>query len=104
MHLFSFSAPGGIFNLSADPAATMAILSWGRLAEIEIKARVFNSYFVTLTISRLLAEDNNQKVCLQENSAIPYQEFTRPGVENTSLLVVNLGKPSVTCLLAGIHK
>ena len=100
MHLFSFSAPGGILNLSADPAATMAILSWDRLAEIEIKARIFNSYFVTLTISRLLAEDNNQDVCLNENSAMQYQNFTIPGVDNTSVLVVNLGKPSchmLTC-------
>ena len=94
MHLFSFSAPGGILNLSADPAATMAILSWDRLAEIEIKARRFNSYFVNLTIIRLLAEDNNQEVCLRENSAMQYQDFTRPGVENTSLQVFNLGKPS----------
>ena len=97
MNLFSiisFSAPGGILNLTAIPAATMATLSWNPLAEIEIKARVFNSYFVTLTINRLLAEDNNQDVCLNENSAMRYQNFTRPGVENTSLQVVNLGKPS----------
>ena len=94
MHLFSLSAPGGIVNLSADTAAIMATLSWDRLAEIEIKARVFNSYFVTLTIIQLLAEDNNQEVCLNESSAMRSQNFTRPGVENTSLLVVNLGKPS----------
>ena len=96
----SLSAPGRIVNLSADSAATMATLSWDRLSEIEIKARTFNSYFVTLTINRLLAEDNNQENCLKENSAMQYQDFTRPGVENTSLLVVNLGKPSchmLTC-------
>ena len=103
MNLFSiisFSAPGGIVNLTAIPAATMATLSWDRLAGIEIKAHRFSSYFVTLTINRLLAEDNNQKVCLNENSAVQYQDFTRPGVENTSLQVVNLGKPSghmLTC-------
>ena len=97
MHLFSIislSAPGGIVNLSADSAATMATLSWDRLAEIEIKARFFNSYFVTLTIIRLLTKDNNQEVCLNESSAMRYQNFTRHRVENTSLLAVNLGKPS----------
>ena len=92
--IFSFSAPGGIVNLTAIPAATMATFSWDPLAEIEIKARVFNSYFVTLTINRLLAEDNNQEVCLNENSAMQYENFTIPGVDNTSILVVNLGKPS----------
>ena len=97
MNLFSiisFSAPGGIVNLNATSAATMATLSWDPLAEIEIKARRFSSYFVTLTINRLLAEDNNEEVCLNENSAMRYQDFTRSGVENTSLQVVNLGKPS----------
>ena len=103
MNLFSiisFSAPGGIVNLTAIPVATMATLSWDRLAEIKIKARRFSSYFVTLTINRLLAEDNNQEVCLNENSAVRYQDFTRPGVENTSLQVVKLGKPlghTLTC-------